>query len=466
MSTTITDTFPSDPPATQEATPDGSTTFRRILVNTLLANVTSTYLSFAMTFWVYLETRSVLAASLLSGVSMLVGAMSGTFLGAFVDGHRKKASMQVSTVVTLAAFATAGFVFFAVPAGQVADWTGVWFWAFSGLVLVGGIAGQLRGIALSTTVTLLVPEDRRDKANGMVGTVIGIGHMITSVFSGLSVGLIGMGGTVAVAIVLTVVVLAHLLPIRIDEPPVHRSVDSVRSGPRTAWLTLRSVPGLLPLVFFTTFNNLVMGVYMTLMDPYGLTLFSVEAWGLVLAVVSVGFIAGGALVSRFGLGRNPVRTLLLINVAIALIGLSSALRDSQGLLVAAMFGFMLAVPIAEAAEQTILQRLVPFEKQGRVFGFAQSIETASTPVAAFVVGPLAQFLLIPFMATDAGRSSFGWLLGDGQARGIALTFVVASSVMLVVVLLAFSSKAYRRLTQSYDGAAPAEEPVAAQVLAA
>lgn len=459
MSTTIvTDTIPTEVlPAT---TPDGSSTFRRILVNTLLANVTSTYLSFAMTFWVYLETRSVLAASLLSGVSMLVGAVSGTFLGAFVDGHRKKVSMQVSTVVTLAAFATAGSVFFAVPDGQVADWTGIWFWAFSGLVLVGGVAGQLRGIALSTTVTLLVPEDRRDKANGMVGTVIGIGHMITSVFSGLSVGLIGMGGTVAVAIVLTVVVLAHLLPIRIDEPPVHRSVDGVRSGPRTAWLTLRSVPGLLPLVFFTTFNNLVMGVYMTLMDPYGLTLFSVEAWGLVLAVVSVGFIAGGALVSRFGLGRNPVRTLLLINVAIALIGLSSALRDSQGLLVAAMFGFMLAVPIAEAAEQTILQRHVPFEKQGRVFGFAQSIETASTPVAAFVVGPLAQFLLIPFMATDAGRSSFGWLLGDGRARGIALTFVVASSVMLVVVLLAFSSKAYRRLTQSYDGAAPVEAPAA------
>jgi hypothetical protein len=38
--------------------------------------------------------------------------------------------------------------------------------------------------------------------------------------------------------------------------------------------------------------------------------------------------------------------------------------------------------------------------------------------------------------------------------------VVASSVMLVVVLLAFSSKAYRRLTHSYDSAAAAEAPVA------
>ena len=439
-----------------------TTTFTRILVNTLLANVTSTYLSFAMTFWVYLETQSVLAASLFAGVSMLVGAVSGTWLGAFVDAHRRKTSMTASTLVTLAVFAAAGVVFFAVPSRQVADWTGPWFWVFAALVLTGGVAGQLRSITLSTTVTLLVPEDQRDKANGMVGTVTGLGHMITSVFSGLSVGLIGMGGTVAVAIVMTGIVLGHLLPIRIDEPAIQRTADEgTHSSPRLAWLTLRSVPGLLPLVFFTTFNNLVMGIYMTLMDPYGLTLFSVEAWGVVLGVVSVGFIAGGALVARFGLGRSPVRTLLLINVAIALIGMSSALRDSQDLLIAAMFGFMLVVPVAEAAEQTVLQRLVPFEKQGRVFGFAHSIESASTPVAAFVVGPLAQFLLIPFMSTDTGRSTFGWLLGDGQARGIALTFVVASSVMLVVVLMAFSSRAYRRLTQSYDGAAPDEASVEA-----
>jgi MFS transporter, DHA3 family, multidrug efflux protein len=446
-------------------TPDGATTFRRILVNTLLASVTSTYLSFAVTFWVYLETRSILAASLMSGISMLVGALSGTFFGAFVDAHRKMTSMLVSTVVTLVAFAGAAAVFLSVPTREIADWTGVWFWAFAGLVLVGAVVGQLRSIALSTTVTLLIPEDRRDRANGMVGTVTGLAHMITSVFSGLSIGLLGMGGTVVIAVVLTGFALGHLVLIRIDEPPVQRSVDDSGSGfsPRTAWLTLRSVPGLLPLVFFTTFNNLVMGVYMTLMDPYGLTLFSVEAWGVVLGAVSVGFIAGGALVARFGLGRSPVRTLLLVNVLIALIGMGSAFRDSQALLVAGMFGFMLVIPIAEAAEQTVLQRLVPFEKQGRVFGFAHSVESASTPVAAFVVGPLAQFLLVPFMATEQGRSTFGWLLGGGEARGIALTFVAASSVMLVVVLLAFSSKAYRRLSRSYDSASPAVAPAAVQL---
>ena len=51
----------------------------------------------------------------------------------------------------------------------------------------------MRAIALSTCVTLLVPEDHRDRANGMVGTVTGVSFAITSVFSGLVVGRLGHG---------------------------------------------------------------------------------------------------------------------------------------------------------------------------------------------------------------------------------------------------------------------------------
>lgn len=426
-----------------------NTTFRRLLINTLVANVTTTFLSFGFAFWVYLVTHSVLAASLVSGVSMLIGAASGTIFGAVVDAHRKKTAMALSSSITGVAFALAG-VLYAVAGRRLTDWHGPWFWVFTLLVLVGSTAGQLRSIALSTAVTLLVPADRRDKANGLVGTVNGVAHLITSVLSGLSVGFVGMRGTVAIAVVFTGAVLVHLLlAIHLDEPrPEHH--ERARVDIRSAWRTMRAVPGLLPLVLFSTFNNLIMGVFMALMDPYGLNLFSVQSWGVVLGITSIGFIAGGALVARFGLGRSPLRLLLLANVGIAVVGMGTAVREWQSLLVLGMFGFMLVIPIAEAAEQTILQRMVPFEKQGRVFGFAQSIETASTPIAAFAVGPAAQFLLIPYMDSASGRSTFGWLLGDGQARGIALAFVAASLLMLIVVLLAFLSAAYRRLDISYQ----------------
>ena len=41
---------------------------------------------------------------------------------------------------------------------------------------------------MSTAVTLLVPEDQRDRASGLVGTVFGVSFTITSVLSGLAVG--------------------------------------------------------------------------------------------------------------------------------------------------------------------------------------------------------------------------------------------------------------------------------------
>ena len=74
-------------------------------------------------------------------------------------------------------------------------------WAFIALVLGGAIAGNLRSVALSTTVTLLVPEEGRDRANGLVGTANGVAFALTSVFSGLAVGQLGMGACVLIAVV-------------------------------------------------------------------------------------------------------------------------------------------------------------------------------------------------------------------------------------------------------------------------
>jgi DHA3 family multidrug efflux protein-like MFS transporter len=312
----------------------------------------------------------------------------------------------------------------------------------------------MRNIALSTTVTLLVPEDGRDKANGLVGTVQGVAFMITSVFSGLSVGLLGMGWTLAIAIALTGASLFHLMPLTIPELTPEVEEGGSKFDVRGAVLAIRAVPGLVALILFSTFNNLVSGVYIALMDPYGLELFSVEAWGLVLGVTGLGFVVGGGLVAKFGLGANPVRTLLLVNLGIAVLGMTFTAREWAWLYVLGIFLFMAIIPAAESAEQTILQRVVPFRTQGRVFGFAQSVELAASPISAFMIGPIAEFWLIPYMESADGRSTWGWLVGGGEARGIALVFMAAGAIMLVTVLIALASAPYRRLSRAYAVAPP------------
>ena len=46
--------------------------FVQVLINTAVANVTTSFLWFALTFWVYLETRSVLATGIIGGAYMLL----------------------------------------------------------------------------------------------------------------------------------------------------------------------------------------------------------------------------------------------------------------------------------------------------------------------------------------------------------------------------------------------------------
>ncbi len=436
--------------------------FAGVLVNTLIANVTTSFLWFALTFWVYIETRSVLATGIIGGAYMLFVAFFSMVFGTIVDRHRKHRVMLLSSVVSAAAFAVAGGMYLWQPEPALLDLGAPWFWLFSGVILFGGVIEQLRNIALSTTVTLLIPEEKRANANGLVGTVQGIAFLITSVFSGLSIGFLGMGWTLVIAIAAMGLTFAHLLFIRIPEGEPHPDPGS--SGAldfRGSVQAIRLAPGLFALIVFSTFNNLIGGVYMALMDPYGLTLFSPQVWGLALAFASTGFLIGGALVAKFGLGRRPVRTMLLVVIAMGLLGAIFMVREWWPLFVVGMWIYMALVPPVEAAEQTVIQKVVPFRRQGRVFGLAAAMEAAAAPVTAFLVAPIAEFLIIPYLDSSAGQSQWGWLLGEGEARGIALICVFAGLIMVVAAGLAFLTRSYRTLTDLYertpDESAPEDE---------
>ena len=134
------------------------------------------------------------------------------------------------------------------------------------------------------------------------------------------------------------------------------------------------------------------------------------------------------------------------------------LQASIVMLVIGMAVYMVLVPYAEAAEQTILQRVVPYERQGRVFGFAQSVELAASPLTAFLIGPLTQLVFIPFMTDGAGAELIGDWFGTGPARGIALVFVLTGVLGVLLTVYALNSRYYRQLSARYaESDPPADE---------
>lgn len=412
--------------------------------------MTNNFVWFALTYWAYLETRSVITTSFVGGTFLVVTALSGFWFGSIVDHNKKKTVMLLSSFVTLMFF-LAGYLFYlSTPEILFRSIANPQLWILVLILLSGVIMGNIRNIALSTLITILVPEENRDKANGLSGMMMGIAFAITSIGSGLVLGFFGMQVVLLLTLVLTVLSIGHLFFIEVPEKEIiHTNTENKKLDIKSTIKVVAAIPGLYALIFFTTFNNFLGGSFMSLMDAYGLTLVSVQTWGIIWGFLSLGFIFSGLFISKYGLGKNPLKTLFRANIIIWIVCIFFTIQPSIILLVLGCFIWICSFPFIEATEQTIIQKVVPLERQGRVFGFAQSIEQAASPLTAFLIGPIAQFIFIPFMTTGAGVELIGDWFGTGPGRGMALVFTSTGIIGFVVTLLSMNTKPYQLLTKKY-----------------
>lgn len=423
--------------------------FYRILANNLIAGVTNNFVWFALTFWVYIETESVLAVSWIAGIFALASMFGGFIFGPIVDHERKKTAMMHSSLLSLGSYLLGALVFFLSPPEAFLSAASPMLWILIITLMIGVVANNLRVIALSTTVTMLFSEDR-DKANGLVGATLGVSFAITSILSGLVIGWFGMATAFMVAVGATLLTIIHLYFLSIPEPEiVHLEDKPKRIDFKGTYLLVIAVPGLIGLIAFNTFNNFLGGVFMALMDAYGLSLVSVQVWGTLWGFMSLAMIAGSIYVSKYGVGSQPLRRIMVLNLVMWISCMLFPLQASIYFLAVGMFVWMLLMPMIEAAEQTILQAVVPYEQQGRVFGFAQSIESMASPITTFMIGPLAQLIFIPFMTTGAGVALIGDWFGTGADRGMALVFILAGIFGLIATAIAWASRSYRILSEHY-----------------
>lgn len=82
----------------------GMRTFVHILVNTAVANLATSFLWFGLTFWIYAETRNVIASGAVGAAYMLFVSVCSMLFGTLVDRFDKKAVMVWATVFALGMF--------------------------------------------------------------------------------------------------------------------------------------------------------------------------------------------------------------------------------------------------------------------------------------------------------------------------------------------------------------------------
>jgi MFS family permease len=242
------------------------------------------------------------------------------------------------------------------------------------LVLVGlrAAAGQVFQPASRAAVPAVVPERDLERANAAVGLGTNGGEALGPLLAAVALPLLGVRGVLLLdaASFLVSAVLLGFLPAMPAAGPGRDGRASFLADARTGLRHVRDEP---------TVRAVVLGFFAIVacngIDDVALVFLATDtlgggggAVGLLLAAVGLGLLAGYALLARVG-GRVAMPALLLAGFAVNSAG---NLLTGLAWAVAAAFAFQavrgLGIAALDVAATTLLQRIVPADLLGRVFG--------------------------------------------------------------------------------------------------
>jgi len=348
----------------------------------------------------------------------------------------------------------------------------------AGTRLVTSVAAAFHVAAYDSSVVLLMPEARWNRANGLVQ----LGEAIANVSAPLAAGALLLAlhiwGLIALDIATYGVALLALLILKMPDLPTVAAAPSgaadgtepappkppLRDELRYGLRFLRSTSGLPTLLTLTSMLNFFVNIAVVAATPLILSFADPAMFGVIAAAGGAGMVAGGLVMVAW---KGPARRVPLLLTGLCGTGIFIALygvRPSPVLVGAAQFGFFFCLPIVNAMGAGIWQRRVPAEAQGRVFAVRRMLVTILVPVAILVAGPLIDHVFKPLLTEHGSLAgTFGPILGTGPGRGIGLLFVLLGLAMFATSLIAATNPKLRAVEDVgpvVPPTAPVSEPSA------
>ncbi len=392
--------------------------------------------SFALILWTYTINHSALTVSLMSFCNYVPYIIVSLFAGTFVDRHNKKRIMLLTDSVAAGC---------SVIVLLLVVWNELQMWH---IYLVNGVIGVMNAFqtpASSVAIGRIVPEDKLANVSGMNSFSSNLTTVLTPVIasflfavSGLKVILLIDLGSFVVAFF----ILLFLIPIPEREIEEENRV-SVLAGCKEGFDFLVHNRGIFMVVLTMALLNFFSRLtYENILSPMILARSGNNmVLGIVNAVMGIGGIVGGIIVSTGKMSKNNVKMIYVSAVISFLFGdlLMGAGRNVVAWSVAGVAA-SLPIPFINAGQNVIFYSKVPDKMQGRVFAVRNAIQYSTIPIGILLGGVLADYVFEPFMASDcAVAAALHLLVGEGKGSGMALMFLCTG-----ILGSLFSYASYRR----------------------
>lgn len=171
------------------------------------------------------------------------------------------------------------------------------------------------------------------------------------------------------------------------------------------------------------------------------------ALGIVNAVMGIGGIVGGVIVSAGKLSKNSIKMIYVSAALSFLLGdlLMGIGRNAAWWSVAGLFA-SLPIPFINAGQNVILYQKVPDQMQGRVFAVRNAIQFSTIPVGILLGGFLADYVFEPFMAGSHGMAIvLQKIVGEGAGSGMAVMFLCTGLLGCLFSIVSYKQKEIQSL---------------------
>ncbi len=399
---------------------------------------------FALMVWIWERTGEATPLVMVGFFGLLPSLLFGWLIGSLVDRWNRQQVMMAADL-TAGLGTVALFVLLSLNQLEV--------WHLYVVSFIAGSAGLFQYLAYSASVSMMLPKEQYARAGGLISLAEYASKVAAPPLAGLLIGRIGLSGILLIDTCTFLFAVGVLLLVRIPQPEVKADApEAPRSLLTDALFGFRFIfarPGLLGLavvlLIFTTTESLGY----PLITPMLLARSGGDEvlLGNVQAVLGIGGVVGGLLISAWGGPKRKIHGVLLGLLFTGLLGdaLMGLGRTLPVWLLAAIC-LEIFIPTLLASNQAIWQAKVPPAAQGRVFAARSLMGSAGEAVMFMLTGLLADNLFEPaFMPGGALVNPLGGLFGVGAGSGMALLITISGILCAAAGIIGYSWPRVRRV---------------------
>ncbi len=433
-------------------------TFYTLIFTQTFSLIGSRMTDLALSIYIYNQTGDVTPLALVSVFALLPQVIGASFAGVLADRWDRRYVLMISdagqafgTIILLISFLSGGFQ----------------LWHLYVIAFIKAWFGVFQSPAFTASVTMLVPDDKRDRTNALQTVTGPLAGVIAPALTGALYAVIGLNGIIGLDLLTFVVAAGVVAFVRIPRP-TQTAVGKQMQG--TVWKEM--VGGLKYLwswrslfviaVQMSLVNFLFAGASM-LFTPYLLARTGSEAiMGLLLAISDFGMIVGAVIIGAWGGTRPRIHTIMGGILVSSLFLIATGMAQTPLVLGVSVVLMTLPAPMINAAAMSLMQAKVPPDIQGRVFAALGQMSMLLMPLAYLLIGPVVDTVFEPAVAAP-GWERVAPLVGNQAGAGMGLIMMLAGGGLLITTAVVYALPRVRHVESERPDYVPETEADGAKV---